>query len=96
MKQIILAVAVLCALSGCMKTRHYVNGNSVAGARAVKDDNDYFISGLAQEKETHAAVVCGDPRRVVATETFQSPLNIILGIITFGIYTPQEHTVYCR
>ncbi|MCI5049377.1 MAG: Bor family protein [Rickettsiales bacterium] len=93
---IALMLAISLLATGCMTTRHYVSSNTIQGTRAVKTDNDYFISGLAQKKETSAAHVCGGIQRVAATETKHSALNYLLGIVTFGIYTPQEQTIYCR
>ena len=92
----IALIALLISVTACSQTRHYVNGHSVEGAREVKDDTDYFISGLAQKKKIDAQQICGGPDKVIATETFRSPVNIVLSLLTFGIYTPQEQTVYCK
>jgi hypothetical protein len=90
---LIVCVALLAA---CAQTVHYVNGNSIDGTRKVTDNSDYFISGLAQKKMIDAKAACGNATDVIATETYHSPVNYLLGFLTFGIYTPQEQTVYCR
>ncbi len=94
-KTLILSLAIL-TLSACATTRHYVNGTSIQGTRKVQSDSNYFISGLGQKEHIAAAKACGGAQRVVATETRMSPLNNVLSIVSFGIYTPQEQTIYCR
>ena len=96
-KRNLLAVLVVVSLvSACSTQRHYVNGSSTQGTRVVQENHDFFVSGLGQTKTVNAAEACGGAANVVATETKSSPLNIVLSILTWGIYTPREHTVYCN
>ena len=91
-----MLVAIIASVAACSQTRHYVNGHSVEGTRKVTENTDYFIGGLAQKENINAESICGSADKVVATETVSSPLNIILRAITWGIYSPQEQSVYCK
>ncbi len=84
-----------CIAYCCAQTVHYVKGNSIDETRKVTDNSDYFVSSLGHKKTIDAKTACGDVNKIVATETYHSPVNYLLGFLTFGIYTPQEQTVYC-
>lgn len=88
---IILAVA----LTGCAKQSF--DFNKEASSTTVKNEtHHFFISGLGQEKIINAAAVCGGADKVSRTETKLTFMNGFLNVITFGIYTPREATVYCE
>lgn len=82
-------------ISACSTQRHYVNANSIEGTRAVTHTQDFYFDGIGQTEEVNAASLCGGQNRVAATETKQSDVNILVSLVTLGIYTPREHTAYC-
>lgn len=92
---ILLLGAALMTLSACATQRHYVNSYTLSGTRAVKEDQDFFVYGIGQTQEVNAASICGGQHRVAATESKQTPVNVVLGVVTFGIYTPRQQTTYC-
>jgi len=94
-KAIIAGVLAAVMVTGCAKQVHYINGSTTSDKKQSTDQT-FFISGLGQTQTTNAASVCGGAANVIAVETISSPLNIVLGMVTFGIYTPREQTVYCK
>jgi hypothetical protein len=42
-----------------------------------------------------AAKVCGGADKVSRVEVQETFPNVLLSIVTFGIYTPREARVYC-
>ena len=38
----------------------------------------------------------GDPKKVVRVEMQQSPQDVLMAILTLGIYTPRTARVYCN
>lgn len=56
----------------------------------------FFISGIGQTQSVNAAEVCGGASNVAKVQTLQSPKDVALGIVTFGIYTPRTANVYCK
>ena len=49
----------------------------------------FFVSGIGQKKTVDAAKICGGAENVVKTETQQTFVNGLLGLL-LGIYTPLE------
>jgi len=79
--------------TGCAKQTFNVNGS---GTLAKEEMQTFFISGLGQSKEMNAASICGGADKVARVEAQLTPLNIVLSMLTFGIYTPREARVYCK
>ena len=55
----------------------------------------FFVSGLGQSQEVDAAGLSGGIEKVGKVETHMSFMNGFLGVISSGIYTPRQATVYC-
>jgi Bor protein len=97
MKRIALAVLVLLTLSGCATQRFDIAGKVENATTATQTDNStFFVSGLGQTQTVDAVSVCGSTDKVIAVEAKQTFLNGFLGVITWGIYTPREYSVYCK
>lgn len=65
------------------------------GAKLVKHEH-FFLSGIGQGQAINATKVCGSVTRVAKVEVKQNVLQSLLSLVTLGIYTPREATVYCR
>lgn len=81
-------------LTGCAKQSFDLDRGH-ASATIREEIHHFFLSGLGQKKIINAAEICGGADRVYRTETQLTFMNGLLNVITFGIYTPQEATVYC-
>lgn len=81
-------------LTGCAK-QSFILKSETTDTSAKVETHHFFISGLNQKSKIDAAAVCGSADKVSRTETQLTFMNIFLNIITFGIYTPREATVYC-
>lgn len=93
-KAIIISLAIL-GLSGCATQTYYINGKS--GSTPTKSEmQPFFVSGIGQEKDLDAAAICGGANKVIKVESKQEGLDCILGVVTFGIYTPRHAKVYCK
>jgi hypothetical protein len=93
MRRFFPALLLCLALSAC-STQSVVLQNSPP---VLKQDEmqHFFVSGLGQTQSVNAADVCGGTDRVAKVERVESGLNIFLGFITNGIYTPYTAKVYC-
>ncbi|SHO55082.1 Bor family protein [Vibrio quintilis] len=89
--------AILCAvlLGGCSAQTFLVNGSNGEVPTSQKSQH-FFVYGIGQEQETNAAEVCGGVDKVIKVEAQQTFINGLLGVITFGIYTPRDAKVYCK
>ena len=61
----------------------------------LKEMQAFFVSGLGQTQTVNASEVWGGANRVAKIERVDSALNLLLGYISCGIYTPYTAKVYC-
>ncbi|MDI9408484.1 MAG: Bor family protein [Candidatus Pacebacteria bacterium] len=93
MKSLIAASLVsVVLLSGCAAQKFNINGTANTGE--VRNST-FFISGIGQTDTIDAASMCQGAAKVQSVQAQQSFLNILLGAVTFGIYTPRSYKVTC-
>ncbi|WP_321150924.1 Bor family protein [Aeromonas jandaei] len=94
MKKIIFSALVMSVLSGCAQQNFAINsGNAVAPKSELT--HNFFVRGVGQAKTIDAASVCGGADKVVRVEVQQTFVNVLLDVVTLGLYTPREARVYC-
>lgn len=94
MKKLIMIAVIAAAVSGCAQQTFSVNKGLTSLPQEVIT-HDFFVSGIGQSKQIDAAQICGRADKVVRTEVQQTFVNGLLGVLTFGIYTPREARIYC-
>ena len=96
----IVAVALLAILTSGCATQNYLVSSSEAPNAAVKPSAEkmqtFFVSGLGQEQEIDAAKVCQGQQNVASIQTKANFINVVLGVVSNGIYTPRQISVYCK
>lgn len=96
----VIAVALLAVLTSGCATQNYLVSSQVAPSAATTADADkmqtFFVSGLGQEQEIDAAKVCEGKENVASIQTESNVINSVLGLISYGIYTPRQIRVYCK
>ena len=102
-KSLILASVALISIGGCASTQHTVRVSDNVGMNSsidyskvdYEETNHFFLGGVLQESSTDAVRVCpsGKKPAKIVTETrwYQS----LIGMLTFGIYTPRKTYVVC-
>ncbi len=96
MKKLInVALLSVATLSGCASQVATINF-SASQKLASEKSQSFFLSGIGQEKTVNAAYVCGSASKVASVESTQRPVDIALGVVTAGIYTPRTAKVYCK
>ncbi len=80
-------------LSGACYKVTYVNPGT-APSGVVQDTKGHFlIFGIVGTAEIHAEAMCpGGVHQVVSKESF---IDLVLGAITIGIYTPRTYEIEC-
>jgi hypothetical protein len=98
MNKIFLGVAMAAALmTGCANQRFNVAGEvSPTASAKLEDSQAFFVSGIGQNKTVNAAQVCGGAAKVDGVAVEQSAIDVLLGVVTGGIYTPRTARVYCK
>jgi hypothetical protein len=78
-----------CATQTNMLTESY-------DVQEVEKGNDhFFIGGIGQTQTHNLENICKPGFEPAKTQTVLSPGNWFLGIITLGIYTPRQYSIYC-
>lgn len=91
MKKLFLLLVLFC--SACM-TQNVTTGTNI-GKLSFKERQHFFVDGIAQKKTVNATQICRGRSVGMVKSTFE-PLDIVFGIVTFGIYTPRTLEIYCR
>lgn len=94
MKKTLIGLLTVAALSACSTQTALINGQD--GALAKQEMQTFFVSGLGQTQSMNAGEICGGVDKVVKVERTNSALNIVLNVLSQGLYFPQDAKVYCR
>lgn len=94
MKKLMIAVITTMVLSGCAQQTFKMKEDITATPTQVSTQA-FFVNGIGQSKSIDAAQICGGSEKVVRTEVQESGTDVLLRIVTLGIYTPREARVYC-
>lgn len=96
-KSLVSTLLISVALVGCANQRFNVAGDVTDTSVAKTEDSQtFFISGIGQNKSVDAAKACGGAAKVGGVAVEQAPMDVLLGMVTFGIYTPRTARVYCK
>ncbi|WGE47421.1 Bor family protein [Actinobacillus equuli] len=97
MKKFITASLLAVFLAGCTTQTAHVVGKVTDNIKPTKSVNQhFFIGGIGQEETLNVLEVCGSADKVNQVETVLSGSNILVGLLTLGIYTPRTANVYCK
>ena len=97
MKIKIIILLFVFALSACAQQGYVVNGKANAQSEPTYEENTgFWFSGIFnQSDEVNAAEICGGADNIAYVDARDSGKNILVAIVTFGIYTPRAKRVYC-
>lgn len=93
MKYLIIASTIVIA-SGCA-TQSFVMNAEAELTPTYDTMQPFFVDGIGQTQQINAAQICGGADQVAKIETQHTFMNGFLGVISSGIYTPRQATVYC-
>jgi hypothetical protein len=91
-----LVLALSLGLGACATQRvHFGDSMSMGSIANYEKSQPFFISGIGQTTDINVREICG-AKGAMRIETSETPLDVILSIVTFGIYTPRSVLVYCN
>lgn len=96
MKKALIGTFLGASLLTACATQTGVVRNTTNTTANYSTSQSFFISGIGQEKHVEAHKICHGEHNVAKVETVQSPKDIVLSVITMGIYTPRTASVYCH
>jgi hypothetical protein len=71
-------------------------GDVSSAALKTEDSQAFFIDGLGQKTTIDAAQACGGAAKVAGVAVEETGLEVLLSVVTLGIYTPRTARVYCK
>jgi hypothetical protein len=86
------AAAALLLTSGCYNVT-YMSKTRMPAAVVHEEKMNFFIFGLVGEHDIQAAQIC--PTGVAKIRTTETGVNVLLTIITLGIYSPRTAQITC-
>jgi hypothetical protein len=96
MKKAIIGLVLIVLITGCATQRFTIHGGGDDKKEPdVKKMQHFFVSGIGQTKELNAAEICGGIDKVAKVEAHITFLDGLLGVVTWGIYTPHTAKVFC-
>lgn len=81
-------------LSACSTQTAYVKSHT--GKLTFEENQTFFLFGIGQEETINAVQVCGSEEKIAKVESELTGSNILLTLVTLGIYTPRHARVYCQ
>ena len=95
-KPVVATLLATAVMAGCANQRFNVAGEVVGVVPKVEDSQIFFVDGIGQMKTIDAAQVCGGASKVIGVGVEQSGMDVLLSVVTLGIYTPRTARVYCK
>ncbi len=93
-------LALLAILTSGCATQTYLVSSQTAPTAATEAEVDemqtFFLSGIGQSQQIDAAQACNGKQNVASIQTEENPVDVVLRVVTFGIYTPRQVRVYCQ
>lgn len=88
----VLAMATLTAFAGCYNVT-YVAKTRTPAAAMYEEDMKFFLFGVVGEHDIQTAQRC--PSGLAKVHTKQTAVDVLLSIVTIGIYTPRTAQITC-
>lgn len=95
-KSVFVALLASMFLLGCANQRFNIAGDISSTAPKMEDSQTFFLDGIGQNTTVDAAQVCGGAAKVIGVDVEKTGVNVLLGLVTLGIYTPRTARVYCK
>jgi uncharacterized lipoprotein NlpE involved in copper resistance len=95
-KSVFTALLASLFLLGCANQRFNIAGDVSTTAPKMEDSQAFFVDGIGQKTTVDAAQTCGGAANVAGVAVEQTGINVLLRVVTLGIYTPLTARVYCK
>lgn len=93
-RRVTASLGLVFLLSACATQQFDIA--SANGEPALFSENQTFwVGGIGQEVQIDGAQACGEAKKVARVATSQTAGNVVLSIVTLGIYTPRHIDITC-
>jgi len=84
------------ALVGCASQTVYIQGD-LTGPPDHEETQTFWLYGIGQETTIDATPICGSKHgKLTQVRTRQTFTNVLLTMLTLGVYAPRTIQISCR
>ena len=94
MKKTFSLIVLVSLISSCATQTNLLN-DSYGSTLGESGSHGFWIAGIAQTETVNLDTACGEGYIASKTETVFSAKNILITMLTLGIYTQRDYKVYC-
>jgi len=94
MNKSLFLVALCFAFASCA-TQTNLMSNDYDQVLKAKGNHGFWIAGIGQTKTEDLSQACGQGYKPAKTQTQWTATNILVTMLTLGIYYPREYRIYC-
>jgi hypothetical protein len=94
MKKTFSLIVLVSLISSCATQTNLLN-DSYSSTLGESGSHGFWIAGIAQTETVNLDTACGVGYVASKTQTVFSAKNILITILTLGIYTQRDYKVYC-
>jgi hypothetical protein len=88
----LLAVGALMTLAGCYNVT-YIAKTRTPSTMVQEEKMNFFVAGLVGTHDVQAGQKC--PTGVAKVKTTQTAVDVLLTVVTIGIYSPRTAQITC-
>lgn len=100
MKKILVSCLIVLSIASCATQTFSINPKTKRevpnGEPHFSKWSHFFIGGIGQSDFRNPAEMCKENEGVAFVETKQNFGQVIVGLVTWGIYTPRTMNIYCN
>lgn len=90
----VVSLTLTLLLSACA-TQQFDIASTNGEPALFSEDQTFWVGGIGQEVQVDGAKACGDAKKVARVATTQTAGNVVLTILTLGIYSPRHIDITC-
>jgi Bor protein len=94
LRRVSSSLGLVFLLSACA-TQQFDIANTNGEPALFSENQTFWVGGIGQQVQVDGAQACGDAKKVARVTTSQTAGNVVLSIVTLGIYTPRHIDITC-
>ena len=94
LRRVSSSLGLVFLLNACA-TQQFDIANTNGEPALFSENQTFWVGGIGQQVQVDGAQACGDAKKVARVTTSQTAGNVVLSIVTLGIYTPRHIDITC-
>jgi len=94
LRRVSSSLGLVFLLNACA-TQQFDIANTNGEPALFSENQTFWVGGIGQQVQVDGAQACGDAKKVARVTTSQTAGNVVLSIVTLGIFTPRHIDITC-